>query len=78
MGVRSTPPATSRPAEEETSSSPGAVFIPGDRVEHATFGQGIVLKARLAGNDEEVTVTFAGKGAKTLLVSLARLRKIVE
>ena len=51
-------------------------FKPGDRVDHGLFGQGIVLKAELTADDEEVTVAFAGKGTKTLLASFAKLRKI--
>ncbi len=50
-------------------------FKPGDRVDHGLFGQGIVLKAELTADDEEVTVAFAGKGTKTLLASFAKLRK---
>ncbi len=50
-------------------------FKPGDRVDHGLFGQGIVLKSELTADDEEVTVAFAGKGTKTLLVSFARLKK---
>ena len=52
-------------------------FKPGDRVDHSLFGQGIVVKSELTADDEEVTVMFAGKGAKTLLASFARLRKVV-
>ncbi len=51
-------------------------FKPGDRVDHGLFGQGIVLKSEASGDDEEVTVAFAGKGVKTLLAGFARLRKL--
>ena len=51
-------------------------FIAGDRVNHGLFGEGIVLKAQPAGDDEEVTVAFAGNGTKTLLASLAKLKKL--
>ncbi len=51
-------------------------FKPGDRVDHGLFGQGIVLKSELTTDDEEVTVTFAGKGTKTLLAGFAKLRKV--
>jgi DNA helicase-2/ATP-dependent DNA helicase PcrA len=51
-------------------------FKPGDRVDHGLFGQGIVLKSELTADDEEVTVAFAGKGTKTLLVGFAKLKKI--
>jgi DNA helicase-2/ATP-dependent DNA helicase PcrA len=45
-------------------------------VDHGLFGQGIVLRSQPSGEDEEVTVAFAGKGTKTLLASFANLRKI--
>jgi DNA helicase II / ATP-dependent DNA helicase PcrA len=62
-----------RPADR---SSRQPQFKPGDRVDHGLFGQGIVLKAELTADDEEVTVAFAGKGTKTLLASFAKLRKM--
>ena len=62
----------SRPADR---SGRQPQFKPGDRVDHGLFGQGIVLKAELTADDEEVTVAFAGKGTKTLLASFAKLRK---
>jgi DNA helicase-2/ATP-dependent DNA helicase PcrA len=51
-------------------------FKPGDRVDHGLFGQGIVLKSELTADDEEVSVAFAGKGTKTLMVSFAKLQKL--
>ena len=63
----------SRPADR---SGRQPQFKSGDRVDHGLFGQGIVLKAELTADDEEVTVAFAGKGTKTLLASFAKLRKI--
>ncbi len=39
------------------------------------FGEGIVLKAQLTADDEEVTVAFPGQGTKTLLASFAKLKK---
>ncbi len=53
-------------------------FKSGDRVDHGLFGQGIVLKSELTADDEEVTISFAGKGTKTLLASFAKLRKVTE
>lgn len=51
-------------------------FKPGDRVDHGLFGQGIVLKSVASGDDEEVTIAFAGREVKTLLAGFARLRKL--
>jgi len=45
----------------------------GDRVRHATFGEGTVVASKLTRDDEEVTVAFPGGGIKRLLASLANL-----
>jgi len=65
-----------RPTGSGSDSDRVPQFKPGDRVDHGLFGQGIVVKSELTADDEEVTVTFAGKGTKTLMVSFAKLRKI--
>lgn len=65
---------TTTPDEQPEARAPQ--FRPGDRVDHGLFGQGIVLKVELTADDEEVTVTFPGKGAKTLLASFAKLQKV--
>ena len=67
-------------------ASPGARAAPGeatlstgDKVRHATFGEGIVTacKASAAGDDMEVTVAFReGGGVKRLLLSFAPLEKL--
>ena len=61
-------------------SAPARVRIPGeryfrdgDRVLHATFGEGIVVTSKLTRHDEEVTIAFAGSGVKTLAASIANL-----
>ncbi|GAB4521194.1 MAG: UvrD-helicase domain-containing protein [Anaerolineae bacterium] len=51
-------------------------FIPGDRVRHKLFGEGIVIRTELRGGDEEVTVNFQGSGTRRLLASLANLVKL--
>ena len=54
-----------------------AVFSAGDRVQHATFGEGVVVGSKADLDDEEVTVAFVGgAGIKRLLASLANLKKI--
>jgi DNA helicase II / ATP-dependent DNA helicase PcrA len=58
------------------SSAPRAPgFFAGQKVRHATFGEGIVVSSKLIEDDEEVTVAFAGKGVKRLLASFANLQK---
>jgi DNA helicase-2/ATP-dependent DNA helicase PcrA len=44
-----------------------ARFQTGDKVAHATFGEGTVIESKLAGGDEEVSVAFKGRGIKRLL-----------
>ena len=49
----------------------------GDKVRHATFGEGIVMSCEPSGSDFEVTVAFSdGGGVKKLLLGMARLEKI--
>ena len=52
-------------------------FKAGDRVRHPKFGEGVVISATLAADDEEVTVLFAGSiGQKRLSLSFARLERL--
>jgi DNA helicase-2/ATP-dependent DNA helicase PcrA len=51
-------------------------FRPGDKVRHAVFGDGIVVKSTGAGDQEQVSVLFGGHGEKKLAVSIARLDKL--
>lgn len=53
-----------------------ATYRPGQKVEHATFGRGIVLNSTGSGDDEQVTVAFDGEGIKKLDVALAGLRRV--
>jgi DNA helicase-2/ATP-dependent DNA helicase PcrA len=51
-------------------------FRPGDKVRHAVFGDGIVVKSTGVGDQEQVSVLFPGHGEKKLAVSIARLDKL--
>jgi DNA helicase-2/ATP-dependent DNA helicase PcrA len=51
-------------------------FQTGDQVEHAVFGQGVVIESKVSGGDEQVTVAFAGVGLKRLMASMAPLEKV--
>jgi DNA helicase-2/ATP-dependent DNA helicase PcrA len=51
-------------------------FQTGDEVKHEVFGSGIVIDSRLAGDDEQVTVAFAGIGLKRLMAGLAPMEKV--
>ncbi|NOK61360.1 MAG: DNA helicase UvrD [Chloroflexi bacterium AL-W] len=60
-----------------TANQPQAVaFFAGQKVNHAMFGEGMVVSSKLIENDEEVTVAFPGKGVKKLLASFANLERI--
>jgi len=50
----------------------------GDRVRHATFGDGVVVSCGPVQDDGEVVVAFAEAGVKKLLLSLAHLEKVEE
>jgi DNA helicase-2/ATP-dependent DNA helicase PcrA len=73
---------TARPASTRSAPAPVAAparelqFRAGQRVKHATFGEGIVIESRLDRNDEEVTVAFKKAGIKRLLASFANLQKL--
>jgi DNA helicase-2/ATP-dependent DNA helicase PcrA len=48
----------------------------GDRVQHAMFGEGVVINLSRNRDDQEITVAFDSAGVKHLLLSLAPLEKI--
>jgi DNA helicase-2/ATP-dependent DNA helicase PcrA len=83
----SPPPPTSRTSgNKPTSRAADSVqpvqpkeqrFHPGDRVRHAIFGEGIVLKSEMESGTEFVDVQFQGKhGKKRLSLDFAKLEKI--
>jgi len=47
-----------------------------DSVQHSSFGVGTVIESKLTSDDEEITVAFPGVGIKTLLVSIAPIKKL--
>jgi DNA helicase-2/ATP-dependent DNA helicase PcrA len=59
----------------DTAGPREVAFFAGQKVRHATFGDGIVVSSKLVENDEEVTVAFTGKGVKRLLASFAKLER---
>ncbi|MDA0353367.1 MAG: UvrD-helicase domain-containing protein [Chloroflexi bacterium] len=66
--------AAARQAKHVDATSPS--FSPGDRVHHATFGNGVVIACVLVPGDQQVTVAFEGKGVKKLMLSFAPIRAI--
>jgi DNA helicase-2/ATP-dependent DNA helicase PcrA len=57
-------------------SRPKLALSAGDRVRHELFGDGVVVSSKEDRGDVEVTVAFAGKGVKRLLLSFAPLEKV--
>ncbi|MGH7443011.1 MAG: 3'-5' exonuclease, partial [bacterium] len=51
-------------------------FKLGDRVRHAAFGTGMVIKARQDGTDQRLTVSFINYGRKDLIASKSSLEKL--
>ena len=55
------------------AAEPVAKFRAGMRVQHPSWGEGLVLNSRLQDNDETVDVVFESVGIKRLAASLANL-----
>ncbi|MCE2464236.1 MAG: UvrD-helicase domain-containing protein, partial [Dehalococcoidia bacterium] len=65
--------ATAKPETQHVFPSLQA----GDKVQHNTFGEGMVVSCVPSSDDYEVTVAFTeGAGVKRLLLSFARLEKV--
>ena len=71
-----TEPASRACAEPRRSAQ--LRFHAGQRVRHATFGEGLVVESRADGGDEMVTVVFDGAGLKRLMANIARLDRLDE
>jgi DNA helicase-2/ATP-dependent DNA helicase PcrA len=71
------PPASAAGRERKPAGPTEVSFFAGQRVRHATFGEGMVMSSRLVDGDEEVTVSFADR-ERRLLASFARLERISE
>ncbi len=69
--------SSSRPSIADIiDSSVTQRFVPGQRVSHGTFGEGVVISSKIVEDDEEVVVNFADRGEKKLLASFARLQSL--
>ncbi len=65
------PPPRSAPVAQPISK-----YKSGDRVKHASFGEGTVLESKILGADETVVIEFKSVGLKRLDASLAKLEII--
>lgn len=61
---------------KQQPAAPKERLAPGDRVRHATFGEGEVLSVREMGPDRIYEIAFDTKGTKKLMASYAKLTKI--
>jgi DNA helicase-2/ATP-dependent DNA helicase PcrA len=69
--------STVRRGAKVEATSTEVSFRDGDRVRHATFGDGVVVSIKPSGYDYEVAVAFKGEaGLKRLMLSLAPLDKV--
>jgi DNA helicase II / ATP-dependent DNA helicase PcrA len=69
------PAEAARLLEQHRSGGKGE-FQSGDRVRHASFGEGVVIRSAGTGDDEEVTAIFPKHGQKKLVASYAKLEKL--
>ncbi|MDE5851857.1 MAG: ATP-binding domain-containing protein, partial [Alistipes sp.] len=65
-----------RPEGMPTGTTAGScAFAVGDRVVHATFGEGVIRRIETLATDHKLVVDFGPSGEKTLLARFAALRK---
>ena len=64
------------PKEEKAAASGNNLFKPGEKVTHATFGQGVVVSVKDKDGDVEVSVAFPNLGVKRMLQSFANLKRV--
>jgi len=71
------PVSARRSVEQAAGSAVVLELKAGDHVNHAMFGQGIVVNCMPSGGDHEVTIAFKGEaGIKKFLLSFAPLEKL--
>ena len=76
-GEPETAPARRSAAGSAVQEPTVSAVSTGDKVRHATFGEGIVMTCKPSGLDFEATVAFKeGHGVKRLLLSFAGLEKV--
>ena len=61
---------------EKQAAPAGAQFSAGDRVRHASFGEGVVQKVSPVAGDQLLEVQFETVGVKKLMANYARLSKV--
>jgi DNA helicase-2/ATP-dependent DNA helicase PcrA len=64
--------STPRPA----SPPPQPRFQVGDTIQHAKFGEGVIIASHMTNDDQEIEVAFPRQGVKRLSVNLAPIQKL--
>jgi hypothetical protein len=70
--ARPTPPATPRFATRPVARGP---FRPGTKVRHAKFGVGTVMRLEGEGENQKLSINFAGYGMKKVVLKYAGLQR---
>ncbi len=65
--------SASKPA---SSSALNLDYKVGDRVEHKTFGEGLIISANSVGGDMVLEIAFDSCGTKKIMAKMAKLKKI--
>lgn len=63
-------------AVKKTASTSGDSYAAGQRVEHKTFGTGLILSVSPMGNDTLLEIAFDTVGTKKLMAAYAKLKKL--
>ena len=74
--LRALPTTPNAGATAAPATSSGGGYTVGDRVEHAIFGRGEIIRIEHHNGDQKLTVEFQNREQKTLLAKFAKLRKL--
>ncbi|MDO4608208.1 MAG: UvrD-helicase domain-containing protein [Clostridia bacterium] len=61
-------------AARKAEAAPGGIYSAGQRVEHKTFGEGLILSMTPMGNDTLLEIAFDSVGTKKLMAAYAKLK----
>jgi ATP-dependent DNA helicase UvrD/PcrA len=61
---------------ENAGAGVGMNLLPGDRVRHAAWGEGLVIAAKAGGGDGLLTIDFPSVGRKMVMLKYAPLEKV--
>jgi len=64
----------SRPQPPKKPDVSGLQYSAGTRVEHSTFGEGLIIKVTPMGNDAMLEIAFDTVGTKKIMAGYARLK----